>query len=64
MGPQVEALVRKKEGARLLVVDIDSWGSDVAKQYTVTSLPALWLYEDGKRVSTDGQQILDRLASE
>ena len=55
--------MRGRDDAKLLVVDIDTWGSDVAKQYAVNSLPAVWVYEDGERVTTDLQQAFDRLAN-
>lgn len=55
--------MRKRDDARLLVIDIGSGNTDVARQFNVTSIPALWLYEDGEKVSTDIQQVFDRLSN-
>lgn len=39
------------------------WGSPVSTQYSIQSIPALWLYKDGKLVSKDSQQVFDHLNS-
>ena len=61
MGPRVEALVRRNPGTRLLIVDIDSWGSPVAKQHGIRSIPALWLFDGRQRVTTNTGQVLQAL---
>ncbi len=59
----MEALIESKQGCRLLRIDIDRWGSDVAKQYSIRSIPALWLYDGRKRVSSDTGDVLSRVSS-
>jgi thioredoxin-like negative regulator of GroEL len=57
----LEALVEAKEGTRLLKIDVDTWGSDVARQYGIRSLPTLWLYEGTELESRDSREIWERL---
>lgn len=61
MGPQLEALTSRRPDVRLRIVDIESWDSPVARQYEVRRLPWLWLYRDGRRVSTDTREIVGLL---
>ncbi len=42
-------------------VDIKNWNSAVAQQYNIQRLPTLWLYKDGKIVSQDSRDVLQRL---
>lgn len=63
MGPQLEALTRRRTDVRLRIVDIESWDSPVALQYSVRRLPSLWLYRDGRRVSTDTREVVGMLSS-
>jgi len=58
----LEAHVRSRTDLRLRVVDIEAWGSPVAKQYEIHSLPQVWLYEDGEFVSKDLDEVLNRIA--
>lgn len=44
-------------------VDIKSWESAVARQHQVQSIPALWLYKDGKLVTQDSQAVFQHLNS-
>ncbi|MEZ4649912.1 MAG: thioredoxin domain-containing protein [Candidatus Eisenbacteria bacterium] len=62
MAPQLEARVQAKQ-IPLRKVDIVKWGSPVSTQYSIQSIPALWLYKDGKLVSKDSQQVFDHLNS-
>lgn len=57
----MEALVEKTPSIHLRRVDIDRWGSPVASQYGIDSLPALYLYEDGELVSKDLQEVWGKL---
>lgn len=57
----MEGLVKQTEGTQLLIIDIDSWSSPVARQYKVNRLPQAWLYEGSERVSTDLQDVFQRL---
>ncbi len=63
MRPQLEALANRRTNVSLRLVDIQSWDSPVARQYGVRRLPWLWLYADGKLVTKDSEQVLDRLNS-
>lgn len=62
MGPQVEAKVLEKQ-ISLRKIDINNWDSDVAKQYRIDSLPALWLYKDRKLVTQDREEVFRYLSS-
>lgn len=61
MGPQLEDLIQKQEGVRLLRVDIVKWGSPVAKQYKIGMLPQVWLYDGEDVVTHDTGQALKEL---
>ena len=58
LGPQLEALVQKKDGTRLRKIEVGTWESAVAKQHGIRRLPTLWLYDGGKQVSTDSREVL------
>ncbi|MCA9757368.1 MAG: hypothetical protein KDA27_16310 [Candidatus Eisenbacteria bacterium] len=62
MAPQLEARVQEMQ-IPLRKVDIVKWGSPVATQYAIQSIPALWLYKDGKLVTKDSQQVFKHLNS-
>ena len=57
----MEAIVRERGGLKLRRIDIDQWGSPVAKQYGIRSLPALYLYEGTRLVSQDTSDVLKRI---
>jgi hypothetical protein len=57
----LEALTRKRSDVRLRRIDIESWGSPVAKLYGVRSLPLLWLYRDGEVVARGTRDVVDEL---
>ena len=44
-------------------VDIDKFGSDVARQYNIRRLPTLWLYDGDELVSKDTREILQTLSN-
>ncbi len=52
MKPQLEALLEEHKDLTLLRIDIDHWGSPVALQHGIMSLPHIELY-DGKRLVSD-----------
>ena len=54
----MEAQVRKADGIKLRKIDIKDWYSDVAKQYEIRSIPALWLYDGRELVSKDRREVL------
>jgi len=46
---------------KLVRIDIDNWGSAVAKQYGIRGLPHLLLYEDGSLVTEGARQVMSKL---
>lgn len=46
---------------RLLRIDIDSWGSAVARQHGIRSIPQLWLYDGKELVTQDTRAALNAL---
>ena len=63
MGPQLEALARQHPKIKLRRIDIAEWGSPVARQCGIRSLPTIWLYEDSRLVTKDRDQVMTRLAA-
>lgn len=61
MGPQLEALAQAHPQVKLRRIDLGSWGSPVAEQYGIRSLPTIWLYEDGELLSKDRRAVAARL---
>ena len=57
----MEALILTKPDCNLRRIDIQKWGSDVAKQFGVRRLPTVWLYKGEERVETDRRKVLKRL---
>ena len=57
----MEALINDKQACKLLRIDIDKWGSAVARQYVIRSLPTLWLYDGTTRVTTNTGDVLSRV---
>ncbi len=53
--------MNQNEQAHLVRIDIDQWGSDVAQQYGIRSLPSLRLYEGGELVAEGMREVLGRL---
>ena len=53
--------MEERDDVRLVVVDVESWGSPVAKQHGIRRLPTVWLFEGEDRVSTDVGSILRAL---
>lgn len=43
---------------QLRIVNIGSWESAAAQDHGIRSLPQLWLYVDGKLVTTDSEKVL------
>lgn len=52
---------QQTDGTRLLRVDIDTWSSDVARQYGIRSLPTLYLFEGKDLVLKDTRAVLQRI---
>lgn len=57
LGPRLLAATQRRPDVRVRVVDIVSYDSDVAKQYDIEEVPALWLYRDGRLVATDADTV-------
>ena len=57
----MEALVQDKANCVLRRIDIDTWGSDVARQFGIRSLPTVWLYDGKNRVSANTQEVFGRV---
>ena len=57
----MEALISDKQACKLLRIDIDKWGSAVARQYAIRSLPTLWLYDGTTRITTNTGDVLSRV---
>ncbi len=55
LAPELEALARKK-GLALLKVDIANWGSPVAEQYGIKSVPHLVVYDKSGKKVVEGLQ--------
>ena len=56
----MEALLGKHDALSLRKIDIGRWGSPVAEQYGIRSIPALHLYDGKKLVSKDSKVTLGR----
>jgi len=61
MGPQLEARIKELNTVRLRKVNIVKWGSDVAKQHGINSLPSLHLYDGNELESKSGPAVLAAL---
>ncbi len=51
-----------KGNLRLLKIEVPRGGSDVGAQYSIHTLPTLWLYEGGEIVSTETREIIGMLS--
>lgn len=58
LGPRLEELAKKREMVVLLKVDIKSWESEVAEQFSISRLPHLQLYDgEGKLLSAGAKAL-------
>ena len=57
----MEAIAKERQDVQLRIIDIDSWSSEVAQQYSIRRLPTLWLYEDGNLVTKDTNETVTKL---
>lgn len=53
--------MEERSDLRLLHIDVDSWGSPVARQYGIRSLPTVYLYDGTELVTRDTQRALNEL---
>ena len=63
LGPQLEALVVENEELHLCRINIDNWDSEVARQYGISSLPLLMLYDDQRLITVGTEEVLNELAA-
>ena len=61
MGPQLEARINELDTIRLRKVNIVNWGSDVAKQHGIKSLPTLHLYDGDELKTKSSPKVLAAL---
>ena len=54
----MDRLARIKKNFRIVKIDIDKWGSPVAQQYEIRSLPSLWLYDGDTLMSEDKNEVI------
>ena len=59
----MEALIRKRGTVRLRKIDVVGWKSEVSRQFRISSLPTLHLYDGNRLVSKNTNQILRALSS-
>jgi hypothetical protein len=57
----LEAYVKANPSVTLRKVDIGQWGSPVAEQYGIKSIPYLRLYKDGKLEAEGTREVMARL---
>jgi len=57
----LEAAIHRTKTVRLRKINIGKWGSPVASQFGINSLPTLWLYEGKKLVSKDRRRSMASL---
>ena len=64
LAPQLEAVVEQTPELFLRKIDIAQWGSPVAQQFAVKSIPYLVLYDRrGKLLAAGTREVLEKLQS-
>ncbi len=53
--------MRERDGTYLRRIDVVEWGSEVAKQHGIRSLPHLVLYENGRETARGAREVLAAL---
>ena len=61
IGPQLDRLAGESDWVAIRKIDVVDWTSDVTRQFELTSLPYLVLYDPGGALIATGDQALDRL---
>ena len=59
--PQLEAAVKDHPTAKLRLIDIDGWTSDVARQHRIDRIPHLVLFQNGRPAISGRDEVLDAL---
>jgi thioredoxin-like negative regulator of GroEL len=57
----LEALTQANDKCDLVRIDIDQWGSPVAEQFDIRSLPTVWLYKGSDLQETEAMQIVQQI---
>jgi thioredoxin-like negative regulator of GroEL len=57
----LEAYARRHPAVTLRKINIARWGSPVAEQYGIRSIPHLLLYKDGALVASGTDEVMGRL---
>lgn len=62
ISPHLEDVAKKDNAVVLRKVDIVEWGSEVCKQYSVSSVPQVWVYDKkgklvGKAMGASSQEV-------
>jgi len=60
MASRLEGLVRKHKGWRVRTIDIEKWGSPVARQYGIGKVPTVWMFRGLELVEDNYKAILAR----
>ena len=58
----METLAHGKTMVNLRRIDIDTWRSPVASQFSIRRLPTVWLYHGNKKVSSDTRDVFNRVS--
>ena len=61
IGPQLDQMAEEYDWVAIRKIDVVDWTSDVARQFELTSLPYLVLYDPGGALVASGDHALDRL---
>lgn len=59
MAPRLEALAKKGEQYRLIKVDVSRWGSPVAQQFDLRSLPSFLVYDENGQLKAKKEAAAD-----
>ena len=57
----MESLIRTKQNVQLRRIDINTWNSQVARQFGIRRLPTVWLFNGTEKVTTDRNKALARI---
>ncbi|MEE8112179.1 MAG: thioredoxin domain-containing protein [Acidobacteriota bacterium] len=61
IGPQLDQIAGEYDWVAIRKIDVVDWSSDVARQFELTSLPYMVLYDPGGTMVASGDDALNRL---
>ena len=64
LAPELEKLAKNNPDIDLVKIDIERWGSDVAKQFNIRSIPYIRIYDGKGKLMGDTRADLRRLMQE